>query len=195
MLMSTRLSWSIRWKDKDGFSGGSFSMKSYQAKYVLAACIAVVLILAASITYLCAHSQAWLNAVNPFVDFMDGFASTRRMGSGSNYPELSAVYYSIAIFVTPLAMAWYIAYSYFPPMWWVSGIYSGWKKVRRSIVVCFFIAFNIGFFISAEGQDSRLFHVGTSFEKMLLYGWLGFWACGVSLGVIIIDAWKIVTNR
>lgn len=170
-------------------------MKSYQAKYVFAACIAAVLILAASITYLCAHSQAWLNVVNPFVDFMDGFASTRRMGSGSNYPELSAVYYSITIFVTPLAMAWYIAYSYFPPMWWVASPYSTRKKLGRFFVVIFFLAIVVGYFISEKGLDSRLFAVGTSFKALLLYGWIGFGGMGALLGNVAIDVWKIVTNR
>jgi len=52
----------------------------------------------------------------------------------------------------------------------------------------------IGYFISEHGQDARLFHVGTSFETLLLCGGVGFGVCGVMLGSAIIDVWKIATD-
>jgi len=170
-------------------------VKSCSVAHILAACIAAVLILAASVTYLCAHHQGLLDVVNPFVELMDSLFSTRRMGSKSNYPDLSAVYHSFAIFAFPISAAWYIAYSYFPPAWWFAGTYSTTKKLTRTCAVMFFLTMIVGYFVSETGQDARLFHVGTSLETLLLFGGIGFGVCGVMLGNAMIDVWKITTDR
>lgn len=145
-------------------------------------------------TYLCSKSDAVLHFMNPFVDFMDGITSARRMASKSNYPDVASVYYSIIIFIVPLCAVCFVMYACFVKAWFKDP-YSLKKRLLRPFAALFFAVIVVGFFLSMEGQDARQLHVGTSFQTLLSMGWTVFAGMGVLIGHIAIDLWKIITGR
>jgi hypothetical protein len=146
--------------------------------------IAVVSFIAiAAIAAMFCHDNAlgrsWTRSVLQMADFIPA----RRWALYASYADEAAIYYFFTWPVMPLATAWVMARFGFPlPASFLNG--HGILDALRTIIAVPVLAL-VGLLIllGKNGSDLPFLRIGTHFEQLILFGWLGFAIPGILFGV------------
>ncbi|HVI55398.1 MAG TPA: hypothetical protein VM621_10130 [Luteibacter sp.] len=111
------------------------------------------------------------------------FIPARRWALHASYADEAAIYYFFTWPVLPLATAWVIARFAFPlPAAFSNG--RGVLDALRTIIAIPVLAFvGILILLGKSGSDLPFLRIGTHFEQLILFGWLGFAMPGILFGL------------
>lgn len=136
-----------------------------------------------------------INAMDPFVNFMDRLFNTKRMASESSFIQVAAIYYSITITIFPCSLIYFLIVLYFPPKWNLGMRYGEFQRLMAIPVAIFLIIFSVLVIYGMKGQDLRYIQLGSSLVQMLFLGWGVFVFCGFLISFSLIVIWKAISGQ
>lgn len=144
--------------------------------------IASALLPAVALTF---YQEGWIGkaAVDWIVNLISEYAPLRRFVISSNIPKQSRVYYAFALPQIPLFLIFIIRR--FRESAWFGTPYTEKQKKWSPIAALVSFAVGVIALMSFEGQSTRYFALGDSWEILALFGWVPFMAFAILLGSAI----------
>ncbi|QDE38806.1 hypothetical protein FIV34_06115 [Luteibacter pinisoli] len=154
----------------------------------------LVALVSASLTYMASNDRALCERLLTWVRAMS-FVPARRWASESSYQELSEIYY---FFVCPAFIAMFVAVCLkfgFPVVNKFGSDFTAARRVKSGLASLFLLGLSLLFLANERGGDIRVFHFGTSFQTLLLFGWIIFALTGILSALAILGLIECVTFR